>query len=565
MMHQTVFDTSEIFRLLGVEQVIICPGSRNAPLTISFVQNLGIKKVSVVDERSAGFIAIGIAQATGKPVVVCCTSGSAVLNFAPACAEAFYQEVPVIFLSADRPPEWIDQGDGQTIRQSNVLSPHVKANYDLPVDLSHTDAQWEYQRKLNDAVNTANSGVKGPVHVNIPFREPFYPKDLDQYQFSEKLPVRTVLEGTATPLDSQERSEVFRDWMQYSKRLFVLGQDEYDEKFLYALNKISLSHHIPIVADVISNANNLKGIITKQDLFLADPAVAESLKPDLVITFGKTLISKNLKIALRKDLDHWTIGSHRPLDTFRNLRKVISWNPVAFLELVETTGPQPAEYQVLWQSVEKATDLHLQGAVNAQSFSEFWVFKELMAKIPARSHVHLSNSMAVRYANFLAPKQKHITFHCNRGTSGIDGPVSTAVGFASTSDQMNILITGDLSALYDRNAFLNDLSPNLKIIVSNNCGGGIFDLIPGPKVLAAQDRKQYFETRHDLSFARFADEIQFDYFLINDKIGLQSQLESFLKSKKNGLMEIQTKAEINGEVYRKVKGYLKEKSPFGDS
>ena len=563
-MHQTVFDTSEILRILGIEQVIICPGSRNAPLTISFVQNPNLKKISVVDERSAGFIAIGIAQSTRKPIAVCCTSGSAVLNFGPACAEAFYQEVPLLFISADRPPEWIDQGDGQTIRQSNVLAPHVKASFDLPVDLNHPDAQWEYRRKLNEALNVANSGIKGPVHLNIPFREPFYPTTLNDLRFSNKLLIRKNFEGSASPIENRERTEVLQDWKKYSKRLIVLGQDVYDPKFLSALERIGQTDHIPIVADVISNAGSLKDVITQQDLFLADPAVAETLKPDLVITFGKTLISKNLKLSLRKDLDHWVVGPNRPLDTFRNLRNVISWDVTSFLELVSSMGTQAKDYKERWHAVEKATHDHLEELLPTQSYSEFWVFRELFFNLPENSHVHLSNSMAVRYANFFTPKGKKITFHCNRGTSGIDGPVSTAVGFSSASEDTNILITGDLSALYDRNAFLNDLDPNLKIIVSNNGGGGIFDLIPGPRVLNDKDRKQYFETRHKLSFQRFAEELEFDYFLIEDKAALQEQLAQFLNSDQNGLMEIKTDPETNGDVYRKVKDHLKEKSPFGD-
>lgn len=564
MMHQTIFDTSELLRLLGIEQVVICPGSRNAPLTISFVQNPGIKKISVIDERSAGFIAMGIAQASGKPVAVCCTSGSAVLNFGPACAEAFYQEVPVIFISADRPPEWVDQGDGQTIRQSHALTLHVKESYDLPVDLSHPDAQWEYKRKLNEAVNIANTGIKGPVHVNVPFREPFYPKNLDQFQFSEGLDITEQYEAEACPKDA-ERLHIFREWTKYKRKVFVLGQDEYSPEFLSRLATISEKQAIPIVADVISNAGVLENVITKQDLFLADPACAETLKPDLVVTFGKTLISKNLKIALRKDLDHWTIGPHRPLDTFKNLRKVFPWDPLAFLESISTSETDRHQYKAKWQEAEEVTKKALDQALTTQPYSEFWVFRELISNLPSDSHVHLSNSMAVRYANFFTPKGKQISFHCNRGTSGIDGPVSTAVGYASSSIGKNILITGDLSALYDRNAFLNDLSPNLKIIISNNGGGGIFDLIPGPKVLATQDRNQYFETRHALTFERLADEIQFDYCLITNKDGLETQLKEFMDSDQNGLMEIKTDPEINGEVYRKVKGALKEKSPFGDS
>lgn len=563
-MHQTVFDTSELLRLLGIEQVVICPGSRNAPLTISFVQNPGLKKVSVVDERSAGFIAMGIAQATNKPVAVCCTSGSAVLNFSPACAEAYYQEVPVIFLSADRPPEWIDQGDGQTIRQTNVLAPHVKQSFDLPVDLTHPDAQWEYSRKLNEAVNTANSGIKGPVHVNIPFREPFYPTSLDEVRFSKNLAITQIHQGITLANDIQ-KSVILSAWANYSKKLIVLGQDDYDSDFLSQLAAVANSQQVPIVADVISNVVLLKDFITKQDLFLADQKVANALRPDLVITFGKTLISKNLKLALRKNLDHWAIGSHRPLDTFRNLRKVISWDPAVFLDVISTSKPQQNTYKDHWHTAEQSTSNYLETALSDQPFSEFVLFRELMSRLPENSNVHLSNSMAVRYANFFTPKNKQVTFHCNRGTSGIDGPVSTAVGYASVSEAPNILITGDLSALYDRNAFLNDLSPNLKIIVSNNGGGGIFDLIPGPKVLKDQDRNKYFETRHELSFERLANEIQFEYSIIKNKSGLIEELEKFFNSDQNGLMEIRTDAEINGEVYRNVKGYLKEKSPFGNS
>lgn len=565
MMHQTIFDTSELLRLLGIDQVIICPGSRNAPLTISFVQNPGIKNISVVDERSAGFIAMGIAQASGKPVVVCCTSGSAILNFGPACAEAFYQEVPVIFISADRPPEWIDQGDGQTIRQSNLLSPHVKASYDLPVDLNHPDAEWEYRRKLNEAVSTANTGIKGPVHVNIPFREPFYPKNLDQLQFSKKLSITQHYEAE-TFISEEVKRNIREEWAKYERKLFVLGQDVYSSDFLSKLSAISAKQEIPVVADIISNAGLLKDVITKQDLFLADPACAETLKPDLVITFGKTLISKNLKIALRKELDHWTIGNHRPLDTFKNLRKVLPWESISFLELISNETASHKDYKANWLRSEDTFNSALEELLDSQPFSEFWVFRQLMSSLPSDSHVHLSNSMAVRYANFFTPKEgKQIAFHCNRGTSGIDGPVSTAVGFASVSVGKNILVTGDLSALYDRNAFLNDLAPNLKIIVSNNGGGGIFDLIPGPKVLQDQDRNKYFETRHQLTFQRLADEIQYDYWVVNNKNDLLSQLKQFLHSDQNGLLEIQTNPEINGEVYRKVKVVLKEKSPFGDS
>lgn len=555
MMHQVVYDTSELLCRLGVEQVIICPGSRNAPLTISLVQNQSLKKISVIDERSAGFVGLGIAQATGNPIVVCCTSGSAVLNFGPACAEAFYQEVPVIFISADRPPEWIDQGDGQTIRQYNVLEPHVKKSYQLPVDLTHSDAQWEYSRKLNEAVNTANSGIKGPVHVNIPFREPFYPTSLEALQFSKDIPITQIVDASPVPSGDQLK-DIISDWEQYDKKVIVLGQEIYSPEFLTDLATLSEKQHIPVISDVISNGGTIPNVTTRQDLFLADQGHADALKPDLVVTFGKTLISKNLKVALRKNLDHWTVGNHRPLDTFKNLRKVIPWSPDRFLQAVEPAAPQLEEYKHRWMEADGSTRIALDTSIAEQTFSEFWVFRELMNTLPEDSHVHLSNSMAVRYANFFAPTDKRITFHCNRGTSGIDGPVSTAVGFATASDGPNILITGDLSALYDRNAFLNDLNPNLKIIVTNNGGGGIFDLIPGPKVLSDLDRKRYFETSHGYSFEAMANEIGYDYIEVKDKDTLQLRLNSFLNDKDSGLMEIKTDPEVNGKVYREVKAGL---------
>ncbi len=563
MMHQTVFDTSELLHQLGIAQVVICPGSRNAPLIISFVQNPNIEKISVIDERSAGFVALGLAQSSSKPVVVCCTSGSAVLNFGPACAEAFYQEVPIIFISADRPPEWIDQGDGQTIRQSRVLEPHVKQSLDLPVDLGHPDAQWEYRRKLNEAVNKANSGIKGPVHVNIPFREPFYPTDLAGLQFSKKLQVTKILDTSPEPSPFQ-KEEILKDWSKFEKKIFVLGQGIYGPEFLSTLNLISRSQHIPIIADVISNAGVLH-TISKQDLFLVDEQCQEVLRPDLVVTFGKTLISKNLKLTLRGGVEHWSVGVHRPIDTFRSLSKVFPWEPTAFLSTIAHADQQPVAYENRWKQADQVTHERLEELTKEQPLSEFWVFRELMANLPRESHVHLSNSMAVRYANFFTPTGKEILFHCNRGTSGIDGPVSTAVGYSNNSEAINIMITGDLSALYDRNAFLNNLSPRLKVIVSNNGGGGIFDLIPGPKVLANQDRTKFFETRHDLSFERLADEINFDYTLIRSKEEFAAQLHRFMLADENGLMEIKTDSEINGEVYRKIKGSLNEKSPFGDS
>lgn len=564
MMHQTVFDTSEIFRRCGVEQVVICPGSRNAPLTISFVRNPGIIKHSVVDERSAGFIAMGIAQRTNKPVVVCCTSGSAILNLAPACAEAFYQEVPVIFISADRPPEWTDQGDGQTIRQPNILEPHVKKSFQLPVDVNHSDAQWEYRRKLCESVGVAATGIQGPVHINIPFREPFYPSASQELEFSKDLTTSLVLEGHQV-LPDPTISPLRKDWQKFKRKVFVLGQGTPPSEELQLLRELSERQKIPIIADVISNASGLSDFITQQDLFLGNTRTIKELQPDLVVTFGKTLISKNLKIALRSDIEHWHVGLNRATDTFQSLHKTFVCDPRSFLESILDLEAQDPSYLEKWHLAEEESLTIVNQALNDSPYCEFKVFRDLMNEIPDNSHVHLANSMIVRYANFFTPKNKSITFHGNRGTSGIDGATSTAVGFTA-DDVQNILITGDLSALYDRNAFLNDLKlSGFKVIVSNNNGGGIFDLIPGPKVLPEVERHQYFETRHAMEFQRFAQEIDFKYYVLAGDEEVDQTLRSFFEDTSNALLEIKTETEINGKIFGELKALLKQKSPFGDS
>ena len=565
MMHPTIFDTSAILNKCGVRHVVICPGSRNAPLTISFVRNEAMIRHSVVDERSAGFIAMGIAQRSKQPVAVICTSGSAILNLAPACAEAFYQEVPVLFISADRPPEWTDQGDGQTIRQPNVLEPHVKKSYQFPVDLTHPDAQWEYRRKLCESVNEATHGIKGPVHLNIPFREPFYPDADQELKFSKNLQVTRLIDGDHL-LPNSVRATLQQEWKQFERKVIVLGQGLPGKDLLARIREIGQQQHIPIIADVISNASSLPNIITQQDLFMAHPKAIEELRPDLVITIGKTLISKNLKIALRMGSAHWHVGQNRPTDTFKNLTRIYGCDPASFIQGISAEKSQGEAYFQQWNTAEANTATRVRQALKGAPWSEFTFFQKLLSMIPAGSHVHLANSMIVRYANFFTPRQKEITFHCNRGTSGIDGATSTAVGHAVAGNERHLLITGDLSALYDRNAFLNDLNlSDFKVIVSNNGGGGIFDLIPGPKVLQDQERQKYFETRHSFGFRDLAKEVGLSYHQLDSEAGIDDTLRNFLQRSENALLEVKTRAEINGKVFRKVKQSLKEESPFEDS
>ena len=282
MLHPTVFNTSQICHQLGVRYAVMSPGSRNAPLTISFARHEGIKKYIIPDERSAGFVALGIAQETKTPVVLCCTSGSALLNYAPAIAEAYYREIPLIVLSADRPPELIDQRDGQTIRQFEALKNHVKGSVNLPLVSTEVEAK-NYSEMLIQALQDATTLPLGPVHINVPFKEPFYPEAGQALEF-EKVEMDEV--G-----DSPISRKLNTDLTPYKKVLILVGQKDPDQELEAQLK--SISKLVPVLR---SPLNNLQVGIQHVDGFISNQ---KELQPDLLITTGLSVLSKKLKQYLR--------------------------------------------------------------------------------------------------------------------------------------------------------------------------------------------------------------------------------------------------------------------------
>lgn len=560
MIHQIVFDTAEILYRKGVRHVVLSPGSRNAPLTLSFSRHPKLKIFSIVDERSAGFIALGIAQNTNTPVVLCCTSGTALLNYLPAIAEAFYQGIPLIALSADRPPEWIDQRDGQTINQANAAANFVKGFYQMPVSLEHPDAAWEYNRKLNEAYNLS-SNSKGPVHINVPFREPFYPDKDQKLKYSDEI---NIIETQPAQQVLHFTPELNTIWQQNKKKLIVVGQHEPEEDLEKELSVLAEKYNIPVVTDVISNVNN-SSFIRYQDHFLSklDDKQAEALKPELLITCGKSVISKSLKIYLRKykPKHHWHFEeTHQVADTFKSITRhfrspllpLIKSLPESQQSTSTFGDPLRANHFQAWKLLDEKASEKL-SLIERSDFSEYKASYAVSKAIPKNFALHLANSMPVRYANLLRAIQPGVAVYCNRGTSGIDGTNGTAVGHALSSEKGVLLWTGDLSFFYDRNAFFHhhDLS-NLRIVVMNNQGGGIFRLINGPKSLP--ELEGYFETRHQHSARFIAEEFGFDYFAAQDENSLDNGLkELFNGNQKKKILEIFTEPSKNEAVYNKIK------------
>lgn len=548
---------------------VICPGSRSAPLTLAFANHPNVRCFVVPDERSAAFMALGIAQNTGFPAALVCTSGSAAYNFAPAIAEAFFQHVPLLILTADRPPEMIDQLDGQTIRQKNLYGAHIKKYFELPVDEGTTQS-WYVNRLINEAINLSKSGTAGPVHINAPFREPFYPGKDEAIVYN---PVRVIQETlTDSQLSAPQISQLKAQWKSFKKVLIVAGQADYNPKVISALQGLLKKIKVPVVGELLSNLHPVNNVIQLADLFLgqAPEELKETLRPELLITFGKSIISKNVKVYLRKypATQHWHIQSHGDYaDTFLNLTQVIRCSPEFFFEHVPATEAKDTfrnqkqnNYYQLWQAEEhRATQAKLAYCGEVQA-GEFNLVRQVMEQLPSRCNLHLANSMSVRYANLvtLASKQKGIRVFSNRGTSGIDGCTSTTVGHSLVSDVPNILITGDLAFFYDRNAFWHNYAlPNLRVVVLNNHGGVIFSMIDGPG--GRHESAEYFVTRQQLTAKSLASEFGIAYDSIDSPRRWKTALKNFFEfNGKTKLLELDSNQEKTIEEFNTLKSIMKK-------
>ena len=558
MILQPVVNIAEICARKGVENVVLSPGSRCAPLTIAFARHGGFTVRTVSDERAAAFIALGMAITTGKPTVLVCTSGTAALNYAPAVAEAFYQQVPLLVLTADRPTEWIDQLDGQTIRQQNVFGQHIKQSYTFPLDLSHPDAVWYSERMVSEALNEAVAFPAGPVHINVPLREPFYPTQGEEVTYNTE--VKIIEEETQEFLLSQNVSlKLQEEILKYNRVVVVAGQEKYNLHQLKSLYAFSQSTGAVIVGDTISNIHEMPSVVRHQDVFLACPD-AEKLKqlqPDLLITFGKSVISKSLKLYLRKYKPeaHWHIQpAGHMADTFKALTKVVRCAVPSFFYSLSGSIKNKAAFTRAWQGMNEKAAQFLETYTSNAIYSELSAVAKVMQHLPVKSNLHLANSMAVRYANIIGLKpEQEVEVFANRGTSGIDGSTSTAVGCALTSKKLNTLLTGDMAFFYDRNGLWHNYLPqNLRIIIINNHAGGIFRLIDGPR--QQPELEPFFETKQVLNAENTAKDFDLNYTAVNSLSELQDALPVFFASTAGaGILEIFTDSPDNAEVFEKYR------------
>lgn len=531
----------EILSLKKIRNIVISPGSRNAPLTIGFVNNPFFKCYSIADERCAGFFALGIAQQIQEPVVLVCTSGSALLNYYPAFSEAFYSQIPLIVLSADRPLDKIDIGDGQTIRQQNVFSNHSLFNANLNENPSD-----ENDILINEAINKSIT-LKGPTHINAPFEEPLYqttdllcvtPKMYDIIEINPKI-------------NTDNFTEFASIWNSSKRKLFLIGVNQMNVLSNAIIEKIASDPSIVVLTETTSNLHHQNFINTIDTLITPfSEEDFQNFQPDLLITFGGMLVSKRIKAFLRnyKPKHHWHIDPLRAYDTFSCLTHHFKTSAnnffINFLPLTKfISSDYYSKTAVINQNRIKKSTAYL----SKIRFSDLTVFNSIIPKLSKNSQLQISNSSAIRYAQ-LIEIDPSIEVFSNRGTSGIDGSTSTAIGAATSSNKQTTFITGDIGFLYDSNALWNNYIPNnFKIILINNGGGGIFRILPGHDETPVFNT--FFETSHCLTAEHLAKMYGLNYSMASTEIELNYTLsELFDNNNRPSLLEIFTPSHCNDSI-----------------
>ena len=555
MVSQSVINIAEIAYQKGIKHAVISPGSRSALISLAFARHSGIKTYILKDERSGGYFALGLALAIKEPVILVCTSGTALLNLYPAITEAYYQHIPLIVLSADRPPEWIGQNDGQTINQDQVLSRHVKNSFLFPEQVEHEDIIWHGQRMINDAINLAKNYPEGPVHINIPIREPFYPDPDKEFKYGPVKIIRSV--SNHPSLNDESWDTLAEEWKRSHKVLIVSGQMRKDHQLLDALSSFTDHHQVAFLADVTANMHPLNTI--HHDLLLNNKKLWSTLQPDLLITIGNSVLSKNLKQFLRKNRprNHWHIDrAGQAADTYKSLSHIIHSDPMSFFEEGLTWLEKDdlrSSYGKSWKHANKEIAGIVDQFMDDIEFGEQQAAWIILKSLPEQATLHISNSFPIRLFNTLGKILPGTEVLSNRGTSGIDGCTSTMVGFSTLSVGLNILVTGDMAFLYDRNAFWNDhVGKNVRIIVLNNHGGGIFRMIEGPSALP--ELEQYFETNQPNDASYIAKEYGLDYLRASSRSELEGQLnEFFAPGDRSKILEIETDKVVNKHTFEKFK------------
>ena len=519
----------------GVRRAVISPGSRSTPLTIALARNAAIEAIPVLDERSAEFFALGIAKVDLRPVGLVCTSGTAAANYMPAIVEAHESGVPLLAITADRPPELRASASGQTIDQQKLFGGYVGFFHELAVPQLEL-GQLRYLRQLvSHAVARTLAPQRGPVHLNVPFRDPLPPladggaaqafaAGVDWTRFFDRLDLPTETSSAVMPRGGGEAA-VARSLIPEAHGLIVVGPNQPADVDAFVTGVGTLAKHLgwPVLADALSpvrqHASRVPHIVTTYDTILRHATTAERLEPEIVVCLGGWPTSKVLRGWLEKtDARGWLIA-----DRFDNRDALHGRTTQVFADLSSLAAlvpatTEPSSYERMWSRCEQraraALDAWLADTADLVEPRAAW---SLSQRLPPLTPVFIANSMPIRDAEYVWPAgDRGLRPGCNRGANGIDGTLSTALGVAHASGRPTVLLTGDLALLHDTNGWL--LLPKtraaLTVVLINNRGGGIFEHLPVAQF--EPPFEEFFATPQEVDFARLCAAYQVEHQLIRD-------------------------------------------------
>lgn len=533
----------------GVNEVVISPGSRNAPLieAIDSVKNL--HTTIVIDERSAAFVALGKASITQHCVALVCTSGTAMLNYAPALAEANYRNLPLLVLTADRQHELINRNDGQTIVQPDSYGRYIKQWFNLDC----RDNSRFRDIIINDAVNSAMQLPYGPVHLNIEIPDPSLDNnESEETSFTEPQAIECI--GATRLLSRDKISELASRLQSPTRVMIVAGCNNPDNRLNRAILKLCSCGNFICLADSISNLHG-HGIINFTDTILSelDKKQLDLLKPDIVLSHGGAILSTTLKKYLRDNMiEHWHIGlTTSSQDTFGSMTLRIETQPSVFYRQLAVSIKRNGgtdDYTSRWILLAKHAVESAKTFIENSPWCDLKAVCRIMSMTPQSYNIQLSNGMSVRYAQVLS--FKHHRVDCNRGVSGIEGSTSTAIGASTMYHGNTLLITGDMSAEYDLNALLLQCkSPRFKMVVVMNGGGGIFNYIKGTRDFKEVDR--YMVVKQNLPIENIANAAGFKVFVATDETELNKHYRMMLaENKMPALLVIKTSSADSAYIMR---------------
>ncbi|MFM7565803.1 MAG: 2-succinyl-5-enolpyruvyl-6-hydroxy-3-cyclohexene-1-carboxylic-acid synthase [Flavobacteriales bacterium] len=523
--------------LHGITHWVFSPGSRNAPFALSVDNHPAMEATVIVDERSAAFFALGLAERTQKPVVLCCTSGSAPANYLPAITEAYYRNLPLLVVSADRPQAWIDQGDGQTIRQQDLFRSFTHSTVHLEDGPSTPDSEWMYQRET--ALLFAKMLEGGPAHINVGLSEPLYQSTEKSMELGREI----VSYKNQDP--SIETMAYLASLLREKKIMVLCGQMHPNPALLDALTTFSQAANVAVLTENTANLPHERFNACIDRTFNSIKKESESeYYPEVLITLGGAVVSKKIKSFLRKAplVAHLKVGLEFPsMDTFQQLTHTVECNPVTFFNALnqQDLGLAVHNFMGLWKTIDYRTKDRVFQFDPGSVLSDFMVYQTLFNRLNEPLVLHMANSSVIRYCQLFDPLPS-TEYYANRGTSGIDGSTSTAIGFASKDDRKNLLISGELSFLYDSNALQLKAHSNIKVLIINNQGGGIFRIIDGANT--SPQRHTYLEASHQQNLS-FAASLGWHYTAITESKNLEHAIDSLLAYPEAAILEVFTDAE----------------------